>query len=483
MTNKLFSELQSLLATHGQEHLLAHWDSLSLTCQDQLAKQIRAIDFGLLATLRQTNDQPRKTSSSVTSAVAPPAVPVELCGTTRSQELRALGNQTLESGKLGMILVAGGQGTRLGFGHAKGLFPIGPISDRPLFQVLIDHLIAIRNRYQTAIPLFVMTSPATHEETAKFLAAHDRFGLPEDDLFLFCQGTMPVLDARTGQILLEQRGRLCLSPDGHGGILEAFARTGCLAEAEHRGIEHLFYAQIDNPLVQVCDPWLIGCHLQANSEMTTQVIRKEDALERVGNVVSIGGRLQIIEYSDLSADSAHQTVPDGTLKLWAGNIGVHIFQRQFLERMAASNNGLQFHQALKQTAYCDRQGRHVTPAQPNSIKFEKFIFDLLPAAQNAIVVEASRNTSFAPVKNADGERKDTPAAAKQRMLDLYANWVATAKIQMAENTQIEINPRFALDAQELASRIPTGHCFSGNVYLGPDRSFETSPAQEQAQPR
>ena len=482
MTNTLFTELQGLLAKYGQEHLLAHWDSLPPARQDQLATQIRSVDFALLATLLNAYDAPGKNTSSVTGAGAPPAEPIELDGTTRSQQMRVLGGQTLASGKVGMILVAGGQGTRLGFGHAKGLFPIGPISNRPLFQVVIDHLIAMRNRHQAAIPLFVMTSPATHEETADFLAAHDCFGLPEEDLFLFCQGTMPVLDAATGQILLEQPDQLCLSPDGHGGILDAFARTGCLAEAAQRGIEHLFYAQIDNPLVQVCDPWLIGCHLQANSEMTTQVIRKQEALERVGNVVSIDGHLQIIEYSDLSADTARQVAPDGELKLWAGNIGVHVFQRHFLERMVTSNAGMQFHRALKQTAYCDSHGRHVTPTEPNSIKFEKFIFDLLPAAQNAIVVESSRDASFAPVKNANGEPNDTPASAQQKMLDLYADWLAAAKIQMAENARIEINPRFALDVQELKSRIPAGHCFSGDVYLGPDWSIDASPHQGPAIP-
>ena len=471
MPDTLFTELHRLLSLTGQEHLLAHWKTLPPARQQHLAAQIRRIDFALLATLIRTQGPSDDSPSPATRAVPPPAVPMELPGTTHSQQMRALGAQTLASGKLGMILVAGGQGTRLGFSHAKGMFPIGPISNRPLFQILIDHLIAIRNRYQTAIPLFVMTSPATHKETTDFLAANDHFGLPQEDLFLFCQGTMPVVDANTGRILQEQPDLLCLSPDGHGGILEAFAREGCLAEASRRGIEHLCYAQIDNPLVQVCDPWLIGCHLHANSEMTTQVIRKQEPLERVGNVVSIDGRLQIIEYSDLPAAAARRRNPDGTLTLWAGNIGVHVFQRQFLERMVASDAGLLFHQALKRTSFLDAQGNHVTPSEPNSIKFEKFIFDLLPAAQNAIVVEANATTCFAPVKNADGEPKETPASAKQMILEFYANWLATVDIKMAEGTRLEINPRFALDAQELAQRIPPGHRFSGDVYLGPDGSI------------
>ena len=152
-----------------------------------------------------------------------------------------------------MLLVAGGQGTRLGFNHPKGMFPIGPVSGT----------IAVpdprrkdrwpwRGRYGVRIPLYLMTSPATHEETVAFFARHDRFGLPEDDLKIFCQGTMPAVDAATGGLLLEAPGRLATSPDGHGGMLAAFTRSGCLDDAKRRGIRQLFYFQVDNPLVEIC---------------------------------------------------------------------------------------------------------------------------------------------------------------------------------------------------------------------------------------
>ena len=469
MADALYTKLREVVRNAGQDHLLAHWETLAPTRQQHLADQIFAIDFPLLTELTRTPNASQMRRPPVAHPSPPPAVPIESAGVADAQRTRATGATALRSGQLGVILVAGGQGSRLGFDHPKGMFPIGPVSNRPLFQVLIDYLLAIRGRYQASIPLFLMTSPATHDETIDFLASHQRFGLPSEDLYVFCQGTMPVVDADSGRVLLDDRDSVCLSPDGHGGVLAALKREGCLAAAADRGIDHLFYAQVDNPLAQICDPWLIGCHLQADSEMTTQVIRKRDPQERVGNVVSIDEQLRIIEYSDLSPDEAGRRNPDGRLTLWAGNMGVHVFQRQFLERMVTSDEGLAFHRALKRTPFLGADGQRVTPPLPNSIKFERFIFDLLPAARNAIVVEGDPVSCFAPVKNADTAATDTPTTAKRLMLDLYATWLAAAGATIAEGTRVEINPRFALDAGELATRIPAGHVFAADSYLGPDQ--------------
>ncbi len=137
------------------------------------------------------------------------------------QAARDRGERALRDGKIGAVLVAGGQGTRLGFDHPKGLFPIGPLSQAPLFQILFEKLLAVRRRYGVSIPLYIMTSPATHDETVAALDEHAQFGLPAEDVIVFCQGTMPAVDDQTGKLLLEERGSLFLSPDGHGGMLRA----------------------------------------------------------------------------------------------------------------------------------------------------------------------------------------------------------------------------------------------------------------------
>ena len=310
-------------------------------------------------------------------------------------EARSRGREALAAGHLGVILVAGGQGTRLGFDHPKGMFPIGPVSGRTLFQIHIDKILATAQRHGVRIPLYLMTSPATHEETLHFLAAHDRFGMAAEDLRVFCQGTMPAVDAATGQVLLEAPDRLAVSPNGHGGMLAAFAESGAMADAQDRGIRQLFYFQVDNPLVDIAGAEFIGYHILSEAEMTSQVIAKRDPLEKVGNVVDVDGRLMVIEYSDLPDDIARKTNPDGSLAIWAGSIAVHVFDLDFLRRAKDQADSLPYHFAYKKVACIDAAGRRVEPAKANAIKFERFIFDLMPSARNAIVVEVDPASAFA----------------------------------------------------------------------------------------
>ncbi len=164
--------------------------------------------------------------------------------------------------------------------------------------------------------------------------------------------------------------------------MTALAKSGCLADAKSRGIKLFFYAQIDNPLAEICDPVLIGYHILAKSELTTQVVKKRFAKEKVGNVVSVDSKVQIIEYSDLPDNVAEQTTASGDLKLWAGNIAIHVFDLAFLEKVSTQAGGLPFHRASKKVGYVDDSGKLVAPAEPNATKFERFVFDLLPLAAN-----------------------------------------------------------------------------------------------------
>jgi UDP-N-acetylglucosamine/UDP-N-acetylgalactosamine diphosphorylase len=279
---------------------------------------------------------------------------------------------------------------------------------------------------------------------------------------------MPAVDAATGNILLEAPDRLALSPNGHGGMLAAFATSGAMADAEARGIRELFYFQVDNPLVEIAGPEYIGYHILSNSEMTTQVIGKREPLERVGNVVSVDGRSMIIEYSDLPDDVGRLTNPDGSLKIWAGSIAVHVFDLAFLRRMAGQldkeGDEFPFHIANKKVAFIDASGKRIEPAKPNAIKFERFIFDLMPAARNAIVVEVDPAKAFAPLKNASGAATDTPESVKAQMSALHREWLGAAGAKV-NDAAVEISPWFALDAEELRGKLPPGTKIDAPVYL------------------
>jgi UDP-N-acetylglucosamine/UDP-N-acetylgalactosamine diphosphorylase len=449
--------LERRLAPFGQRHLLAFWDLLTEPERQSLADQIAQVDFAALAELVKKEHEPADTAALASRAEPPPTFRLGASDNRfPAAAPRTAAIEAFSRGQVGAILVAGGQGTRLGFPHPKGMFPIGPVSRAPLFRILFEKLLALEKRYRARVPLYLMTSPATHEETIAYLEEQRRFGLAADDVHVFCQAQMPAVGIGTGRLLLEEKGRLALSPDGHGGMLAALAKSGGLADMARRGLRHLLYFQVDNPIAEFCDPEFLGYHIMARSEMTSQVVRKSDPLERVGNVVSVDGHLQVIEYSDLPEQVARLTNPDGSLRFWAGSIAVHIFRREFLERMQSSGGGLPFHVAKKKVPSIDAVGRRIEPQSPNAIKFERFIFDLLPSAARAIVVEIEAAKGFAPVKNAPGEKQDAPEAVQAAMIALHTEWLRQAGATVAQGTPVEISPLFALDAAELAGKIAPG---------------------------
>jgi UDP-N-acetylglucosamine/UDP-N-acetylgalactosamine diphosphorylase len=317
-----------------------------------------------------------------------------------------------------------------------------------------------------------MTSPENHEATTSYFEANGSFGLKHVRFFI--QGQMPAVDRNTGKVLLASRDHLALSPDGHGGTLAALGAAGaggapsCLDDMRDLGIRTLFYFQVDNPLVRVADPAFIGLHRDVEAEISFKVVERLSPDEKLGVVVSIDGRPQVIEYSDLSPELAARRVLEGQLELWAGSIAVHVFDRTFIERLAGQHR-LPFHRAVKKVPFVDESGELVKPAEPNAVKFEQFIFDALPLAQRWSIVETERSCEFEPLKNALGP--DSPATVHQRMSDQFGNWLELAGAAVPRRPDgsvpfgIEISPLFALDATELKSKVEPGLVVERPLYL------------------
>lgn len=465
LKSQLKDQVESRLVQLGQGHILRFWDDLNDQQQTALANQIAGIDFALLERLKKTESVSNHWADLAARANVPPAITLQDFSNPESlAKAEAIGRQTLEQGHVGMILVAGGQGSRLGFDHPKGMFPIGPVSNRTLYQIHFEKVLARSRQFGRSIPIYVMTSPPTHEETTNFLAEHRYFGVEPDNVMIFCQGTMPAVD-HEGKLLLSDKGTIFVSPDGHGGMLAAFEKSGCLRHARDRGIEHLFYGQVDNPLIQICEPSLVGYHIQAQSEMTSQVVRKTEPTQKVGNVVEVDGKVQIIEYSDLPEQFARQVSEDGSLKLWAGSIAVHIFTVDFLQRALEQADSLPFHRANKKVSYINEFGDSMVPAEPNATKFEKFIFDLLPSANNAIVCEVDPAEGFCAVKNAAPAPAETPAHVKQAISDQHRRWLEASGVTVAAGVDVEINPLFAPDVETLRTKVQPGTSVDVSTYF------------------
>jgi UDP-N-acetylglucosamine/UDP-N-acetylgalactosamine diphosphorylase len=477
MNQENFRAIAVKLQKFGQSQVLRFWEHLGSESRERLLAQIQSINFNLITRLAAEHIV-AKTSAAPAGALQPAPVITLAHQRQHADEASqrcALGEKILRSGKVAALLVAGGQGSRLGFVGPKGAFPIGPISNKPLFQLHAEKLLACARRYGAVIPWYVMTSEANDAETREFFARHRFFGLREQEVFFFTQGQMPALDDN-GKLILDAPDHIFMNPDGHGGALMALRKSGALQDMERRGIEEIFYFQIDNVLLNMCDPLFIGYHLAADAEMSAKVCAKRNAHEKMGVVGVLDGRYCVIEYSDMSTADKEARAADGTLKYNYGNLAIHMFKRSFIEREVSNGpNGetgghLPWHLAHKRIPYVDASGHLVNPQHANGYKFETFVFDALGDARTVVCLEVDRREEFSGVKNADGE--DSPATARADMTEVYARWLEAAGIHVpraADGTvqsRIEISPLFALDARELAGKIST------NLHIGEELHLE-----------
>lgn len=441
----------------SQSHLIAGLSALSDTQQARLTGQLSAIDWPLIETLAAEMRSPVAAEGEPIAERARRAqVPghlVRLAELPSASSARATGESLLRRGEVGVILVAGGQGTRLGFDHPKGLYPISPVRSATLFQLFAEQLLALESRYGKPVPWYIMTSDATHAATVAAFAAANWFGLREENVRFFQQGLLPALDRSSGRVLMSASDSLALSPDGHGGLVNALGRTGLIDDMERRGITTLYYHQVDNPLAFVADPLTLGLHVERGADVTTKVVAKLNAAEKVGLLADLDGRTEVIEYSDFPQDLAAETLPDGGLRFWAGNTAMHIFSQSFLRQLVDGAVSLPWHRAIKKVPYWD--GRQlVQPAVENAVKFERFIFDALPAARLALVVETDRDEEFTPLKNATGDF--SPEHVRRAITTRSRTWLSRAGIPLAAaaTTPVEIDARLALTAEELLAQAP-----------------------------
>jgi UDP-N-acetylglucosamine/UDP-N-acetylgalactosamine diphosphorylase len=439
----------------GQGHLLRALDRLEGDARDRLQREIDALDLDLVSRLVETYVRQKAASESFDDLQPPEVIGLPRTPEDHERDARAreAGEGHLRADRVAVVLLAGGQGTRLGFDGPKGDFPVGPVTDRTLFQIHAAKVEAIRARYGCSLPFCVMTSPATDAATREIFARERFFGLPTESVRFFVQGTLPAVDRESGEILLDGPDRLALSPDGHGGLLRALRREGVLAELQAAGISTLLTFQVDNPLLRLADPVYLGHHVRARSEMSSLVVHKVGPAERMGVLARNGDVTQLVEYSDLPDELAELRDANGDLVYWAGNIAVHCMELEFVDRLTSGGAELPYHQAVKKVPYVGDGGTRVEPVEPNAVKFESFIFDALPMAKRTMTLEVSRAEQFSPIKNAEGD--DSPATCRRDLMRLYAGWLEASGTTVPRDADgeplfaIEIDPRRALDGSDV----------------------------------
>ncbi|MBN2593882.1 MAG: UDPGP type 1 family protein [Sedimentisphaerales bacterium] len=453
---KDYKSLKKLLKNHHQSHILAFWDQLNEGQKQNLLAQIQDLDFAKIDVWIEKfikNYIPDVIKTDFVPASSYNSTPLGPDQQRKYAEAVKLGRELIATGKVAAFVVAGGQGTRLGFDGPKGNFPISPVKNKTLFQIFAESIAATSKKYQTDCPWYVMTSPLNHDETIEIFRSNNHYGLDKNNVFIFQQGTLPNFSP-DGRILLAEKATIACSPDGHGGSIVALHQSGALDDMKRRGIEFMSYWQVDNPLINIFDPLFIGLHALDKAEMSSKALIKAGPKEKVGNFCLVDGRVTVIEYSDLPDELAEKRNPDGSLVFELGSIAIHIINRTFVEKLNADDSSLPLHRAAKKILHIDENGNTV---ESEGIKLESFVFDALPLASKSIILQTIRSEEFAPTKNATGI--DSVETTRQMMITRAANWLESAGVTIPRKPDgsadclLEIAPSFALEKEDIKEKL------------------------------
>ncbi|KAL8638578.1 MAG: hypothetical protein Q9228_004278 [Teloschistes exilis] len=460
-TKEEFEELKGKYVKAGQDQVFAFYEELSVAEKAGLFERLNSFDPDHINELADKALNPPKTSDEEREAKLEP-LPEDATASildSKDEDIQSWytsGLELVSKGQVAVVLMAGGQGTRLGSSAPKGCFDIGLPSQKSLFQIQAERIWKVQQlaekesgKKDIAIPWYVMTSGPTRRPTEQFFEEHQYFGLQKDNVSIFEQGVLPCI-SNDGKILLESKAKVAVAPDGNGGIYQALLTSNVRTDMRKRGIQHIHAYCVDNCLVKVADPVFIGFAASKDVDIATKVVRKRNAKESVGLILQKNGKPDVVEYSeidDATAEAKDSKQPD-LLKFRAANIVNHYYSFRFLESIEDWAHKLPHHVARKKIPYVDTEkGESIKPDKPNGVKLEQFVFDVFPllSLDKFACMEVKREDEFSPLKNAKGTGEDDPDTSKRDILNQGRRWVENVGGTVesegpAEETGVEISP-------------------------------------------
>ncbi|RHZ52097.1 hypothetical protein Glove_465g66 [Diversispora epigaea] len=445
------SEVESLKAKYaaaGQEHLFSFYEELEPQQQESLFSQLANVDIERVNRIfKKAISGSEMASSAQQNSLEP--LPDDVFDSileaeeTKIKEWENTGLNAISQNKVGVILMAGGQGTRLGSSAPKGCYDIGLPSRKSLFQLQAERILKLQKvaqsyancKHEVIIPWYVMTSGPTRQATETFFKQNNYFGLKEENVIFFEQGILPAL-TNDGKVFLESKSKLAVAPDGNGGIYAALRNEKVLESLKSRKINFVHAYCVDNCLVRVADPVFIGYCIFKNADCGAKVVRKSSPEEPVGVIALRNGKFNVVEYSEIDSSITEKKKPNGQLLFGAANIANHFYTVDFLNRVESFESELEYHIARKKIKHIDtKTGELITPLKPNGMKLELFVFDVFPFTERMAVFEADRKEEFSPLKNAPGTGVDDPGTSKKDIINQHIRFVERAggKVLPGEN--------------------------------------------------
>lgn len=412
--DRRLDDIKVILKKYNQEHLLNNYSKLDDNKKEELLNEIENINFELIKSLY---DNTKKEITQNQDEITPMEYLDKYKLNEKYKYYENIGKKTIKDGQLAVVTMAGGQGTRLGHDGPKGTYDIGLASHKSLFELLSDNLKEEGKKYGVTIPWFIMTSRENNKETVDFFEKHKYFGYQKNkNIFFFIQGELPMIDTE-GKILIGEDGLIKLAADGHGGIYESLVKSGMTEQMRHMGVKWVFIGGVDNCLVKMVDPVLMGIAIDKGVTVACKSVVKANPHEKVGVFCKRNGRPNVIEYSEISDEMAEATDENGELLYGESHILCNLFSIDAVERMGAEP--LPYHAAYKKAKYLDKDGNLIEPESPNAYKFEAFLFDAFGEVDDMAILRVKREEEFAPVKNNDTVGVDCPKTARELYKKFY----------------------------------------------------------------
>lgn len=387
------NQLKELLCGQGQEHIYDAYLKLDNAGKDKLASQVEKVDWSMVAMAGNENHAQERGKLEPLSALEVSEI------NANKDKFEAVGLEAIKASKVGAVLLAGGQGTRLGSDGPKGKYNIGITKDKYIFECLINNLLEVTDKAGCFVPLYIMTSDKNNDETIAFFEEKNYFGYPKDFVKFFKQEMAPSVDFE-GKLYMESEDSLSLSPNGNGGWFYSMVVSGIIKDVKARGIEWLNIFAVDNVLQRIADPVFVGATLDSGRVSGAKVVRKAEPNEKVGVLCLEDGRPSIVEYYEMTEEIINSREANGDLSYNFGVILNYLFRVDKLEEIMDAN--MPVHVVEKKIPYMDKDGNYIKPETPNGYKFELLVLDMIHLLDNCLSFEVVRNYEFAPIKNKTG---------------------------------------------------------------------------------
>ena len=413
--NEKLKQATEICQKYHQEHLLDAYKRINdEKKKEEFLDKVLTIDFKQLEELFEETKQVKDFNEKNIEPIE--FVDKSALSKQEYDKYYKLGKDAIENGKLAVVTMAGGQGTRLGHKGPKGTFDLGLDSHKSIFEILTDTIKEAREKYKVDIPWYIMTSEENDKETEEFFEKNNYFGYPKGCVTFFKQGKLPMVDTK-GKILINEDGEIKEASDGHGGIFKSLLKDGIIYDMKQRGVEWVFIGGVDNCLVKMVDPVLMGVAIDKGVTVACKSIVKANPHEKVGVFCKRNGKPSVIEYSEITDEMAEAVDENGELLYGESHILCNLFNIDAVERMGVTP--LPYHSAFKKAKYIDKDGNLVVPDSPNAYKFEAFLFDAFGEVDDMAILRVKREEEFAPVKNADSAGVDCPSTARKLYEDFH----------------------------------------------------------------